>query len=82
MRISQSIAIGISLLVLGPRVAQGSRITCETVVTHQIGWCMDPDNEQDREDCSIEFFDWDTPEDGDCPNDDVSNPSGLMTDGF
>ena len=80
MRALKSIVVGMSLLVLSG-IAKG-RITCETQQHHQIGWCMNPDNEQDREDCPIEYFDCDTPEDGDCPDEDVWNPPELITDGL
>jgi len=81
MRIFKSITVGMSLLLLN-RIAE-ARITCEVEGTRQIGWCMDPNNEQDREDCPVEFFDWDTPVEGDCPDDDnVSNPPRLTPDNF
>ena len=68
------LAVGSLLLFTG--LALG-RVSCEAASTHQIGWCMDPNNEQDREDCSIEYHDWDTPVDDECPSEDVRTPFGA-----
>jgi len=62
------LAVGSLLLFTG--LALG-RVSCEAASTHQIGWCMDPGNEQDREDCPVEYHDWDTPVDDECPSEDV-----------
>ena len=69
-----TLAVGSLLLFTG--LALG-RVTCEAASSHQIGWCMDPGNEQDREDCPIEYHDWDTPVDGECPSEDVNTPFGA-----
>jgi hypothetical protein len=68
MRLFKIIDLALAILALSGTVNAGSRVQCETE-RGQIGWCMNQYDPNDRADCSLRYFDWDDPADGECFDD-------------